>query len=74
MVIILQLAGPALLASMVIGLVIAIFQAATQVHEQTLTFVPKLLGIAILLLLTASWMIAKMNDYITELFSIISTL
>ena len=45
-----KLAGPLLLVSIVIGLIIAIFQAATQIHEQTLTFVPKVLVIALLLL------------------------
>ena len=72
MVIVLQLAAPALLASMVIGLIIAIFQAATQIHEQTLTFVPKLVGIAVLLLIMASWIMAQMNDFVTSIFDKIS--
>ena len=59
---------------MVIGLVIAIFQAATQIHEQTLTFVPKLVGIAVLLLITASWIMAQMNDFVTSIFDKISKL
>ena len=67
-------AAPALLASMVIGLIIAIFQAATQIHEQTLTFVPKLIGIAVLLLITASWIMAQMNDFVTSIFDKISKL
>ena len=46
----LKLAGPLLIVSIVIGLVVAIFQAATQIHEQTLTFVPKVLVLAFLLL------------------------
>ena len=74
MIIVLQLAAPALIASMVIGLVIAIFQAATQIHEQTLTFVPKLVGIAVLLLVTASWIMAQMNDFVTAIFDRISKL
>ena len=60
----LKLAGPFLVVSILIGLVIAVFQAATQIHEQTLTFVPKVLAIALLLLASGSWMIAMMNDYI----------
>lgn len=72
MIVILQLSGPALIISMVVGLVIAVFQAATQVHEQTLTFVPKLIAIAVLLLIGASWMITTMNDFITEIFALIS--
>lgn len=66
-----KLAMPMLIISMVVGLVVAVFQAATQIHEQTLTFVPKLLVIALLLLLTGSWMISVMNDFIHWLFSII---
>ncbi len=66
-----KLAMPMLIISMVVGLVVAVFQAATQIHEQTLTFVPKLLVIALLLLLTGSWMISVMNDFVHWLFSII---
>lgn len=66
-----KLAIPMLLISILVGLVVAIFQAATQVHEQTLTFVPKLLAIALLLLLTGSWMISTMNDFIHWLFGVI---
>ena len=46
-----KIAGPLLIASIVIGLIVAIFQAATQIHEQTLTFVPKLIIIALILLI-----------------------
>ena len=52
---IVKIAGPILLASVVIGLIVAIFQAATQIHEQTLTFVPKLVVIAAILLLSGSF-------------------
>ena len=45
-----EIAGPLLIVSIVVGLIVAIFQAATQIHEQTLTFVPKLLVIALVLL------------------------
>ncbi|MGN0654544.1 MAG: flagellar biosynthesis protein FliQ [Oscillospiraceae bacterium] len=74
MLIVLQLAGPALIASMVIGLIIAIFQAATQIHEQTLTFVPKLVGIAALLFIMASWIMAQMSDFVTAIFDKIARL
>lgn len=70
----LKLAGPMLLASIVIGLVIAIFQAATQIHEQTLTFVPKVLVIALMLIAMGSWMITVMDDLFQTLFSIIAGL
>ena len=58
----LKLAGPLLVVSIVIGLVVAIFQAATQIHEQTLTFVPKVLVIALMLIAMGSWMMTLMND------------
>ena len=61
---ILKLAGPLLIVSIVIGLVVAIFQAATQIHEQTLTFVPKIIVIVIMLLGLGSWMIAQLRDFI----------
>ncbi len=65
----LKLTAPLLLVSIAIGLVVAIFQAATQIHEQTLTFVPKVLAIALLLLILGSWMMTVMNDYVNELFT-----
>ena len=55
-----QLAGPPLLLSMLIGILIAIIQAATQIHEQTLTFVPKLLVIGLVLVFTGSSMLASL--------------
>ncbi|MEG0614654.1 MAG: flagellar biosynthesis protein FliQ [Oscillospiraceae bacterium] len=72
--IVLELSGPMLIISIVVGLVISIIQAATQVHEQTLTFVPKVLAIAVILLLTAPWMMNVLNDFTIKLFDIISKL
>lgn len=68
MVVAMKLAAPILLASVVIGLIVAIFQAATQIHEQTLTFVPKLIVIALILLLAGSWMITTLIDFTKLLF------
>lgn len=70
----LQLTAPLLLVSILIGLVVAIFQAATQIHEQTLTFVPKVLAIAVLLLVMGSWMMTVMNDFVSGLFTTIANL
>ena len=67
-----RLAGPLLLVSMAVGLVISVLQAATQIHEQTLTFVPKALTIAVLLLLMAPLMISSMNDFVLEIFDLIA--
>lgn len=72
MLLAIRLAGPLLIISMIVGLVIAIFQAATQIHEQTLTFVPKALTIAILLLLLAPSMINALDTFMVELFDIIT--
>lgn len=63
-----KLAAPLLIASIVIGLVIAIFQAATQIHEQTLTFVPKVLVIALMLLFLGSWMMTTMKEFFVLVF------
>lgn len=68
----LKLAAPVLVISVVVGLIIAIIQAATQVHEQTLTFVPKLIAIGLVLLFLGSWMIEVMNDFTLRLFSTIA--
>ena len=69
-----KLAGPLLAVSIIIGLVIAIFQAATQIHEQTLTFVPKIVAIALLMLLLGPWMITMLSDFMQNLFGMIPTL
>lgn len=70
----LKLSAPLLVASIAIGLVVAIFQAATQIHEQTLTFVPKVLIISLLLLLLGSWMMTLFSEFIHRLFALILTL
>ncbi len=62
------LSGPLLLAALVIGLIISIFQAATQINEQTLSFIPKLIGILLVLILSGPWMLQMMVDYIRRLF------
>lgn len=69
-----KLSAPLLLVSVLIGLVIAIFQAATQIHEQTLTFVPKLVAIALILLICSAWMITNLQDFFTYLMEIMAGL
>ncbi|MEZ3435892.1 MAG: flagellar biosynthesis protein FliQ [Lachnospiraceae bacterium] len=63
-----QLAGPLLVISMFVGIIIAILQAATQIHEQTLTFVPKLLVIGIILVFTGSSMLRSLQDFTVAMF------
>ena len=62
------LAGPLLLAALVIGLIVSVFQAATQINEQTLSFIPKLVGTFLVLILAGPWMLQIMVDYIRQLF------
>lgn len=66
-----QLAGPPLLISMLIGILISIIQAATQIHEQTITFVPKLLVIGIILVFTGSTMLTSLQEFTTRIFQLI---
>lgn len=65
----LMISAPLLLSALVIGLVVSIFQAATQINEMTLSFIPKLLGIFLVLIWTGPWMVNTMVDYIQRLFS-----
>ena len=70
----LMLSAPLLLAGLVIGLIISVFQAATQINEATLSFIPKLIGIFMTLILAGPWMLQSMTDYIRQLFESIPQL
>ena len=65
-----KLSAPVLLISMVVGILISIFQAATQIHEQTLTFVPKLLIIAVILVATGGSMLEQLQDFFVHVLSL----
>ena len=67
-----QLAGPVLIISMVVGIVISIIQAATQIHEQTLTFLPKLVVIGVILVINGSNMLRAMQDFTKQVFEMIA--
>lgn len=71
---IIKLVGPVLGAALIIGLIIAIFQATTSIQEQTMTFLPKLLTILLVLALLGSWMFASMGKYTIDLFKMIPVL
>jgi len=62
-----SLAAPILLTAMVIGLAISLFQAVTSIHEQTLTFVPKALGIVVLLVFLLPWMLRSVIEFTTAI-------
>ena len=68
------LSAPLLLSTLVIGLVISIFQALTQINENTLTFVPKMIVIAIVLVLAGPWMMDVMKSYTVNLFENMATI
>ncbi|MHA4867409.1 flagellar biosynthesis protein FliQ [Duganella sp. PWIR1] len=65
----LMIAAPMLLVALLIGLVVSIFQAATQINEQTLSFIPKLVGIFVALVVAGPWMLSIMLDYMREVFT-----
>lgn len=66
--------APMLLTSLAVGVLISLFQAATQINEMTLTFVPKLLAVAAVLLLAGSWMLGLLVDFTEALFKDIPNL
>ncbi len=71
---ILVLASPVLLVAMVIGLVVSILQATTSIQEQTLTFVPKIAAIMLVLALLGGWMFGSLAEYTRELFAMIPSM
>ena len=64
--------APLLLVSLCVGLLISIFQTVTSIQEQTLTFVPKILAVFLVMMLCGSWMLNIMLDYLTRLWSNLS--
>ena len=68
------IAAPILLTALIVGLVISIFQAATQINESTLQFVPKLVAMFVVLILLGPWMLQYLIDYIQRLFGSIPQL
>lgn len=66
-----QLGGPILVISMLVGVIISIIQAATQIHEQTITFVPKLLVIGVILVFTGGTMLQTLQDFTMQIFRMI---
>jgi flagellar biosynthetic protein FliQ len=69
-----MISGPMLLFGLIIGLTISIFQAVTQIQEMTLTFVPKILAIALALLVFLPWMINKLTDFARHMIELIPSL
>jgi flagellar biosynthetic protein FliQ len=65
----LLVSAPLLLTALVIGLIVSIFQAATQINEMTLSFIPKLLGMFAVLIIAGPWMLEMLTDYMQRLFT-----
>lgn len=63
-----EIAGPMLLVGLVIGLVVSIFQAVTSIQEQTLSFIPKIVGLAALIVIMGPWMLDKLVSYAQNLY------
>ena len=70
----LMVSAPLLLAALIVGLIVSVFQAATQINEMTLSFIPKLVAIFAALLISGPWIITMLTDYMRRLFGSIPTL
>lgn len=69
-----EVAGPMLLVGLVIGLVVSLFQAVTQIQEQSLSFIPKIIGLAALIVILGPWMLGQLVSYAQNLYSSIPSL
>jgi len=69
----LMLALPGLLTGMFLGLAVSIFQATTSINEMTLSFIPKIIGVVIVIILTMPWMLNEMTDFAKNIFNMIPT-
>jgi flagellar biosynthetic protein FliQ len=74
MMMVLELAGPILAVCLVVGLLVSIIQTITQIQEMTLTFVPKLIGVAVVLLVGGPWMIHQITVWVQNLWATIPSL
>jgi flagellar biosynthetic protein FliQ len=69
-----EIAGPMLLVGLVIGLVISIFQAVTSIQEQSLSFIPKIVGLGVIIVVLGPWMLDQLVNYAQNLFVSIPSL
>jgi len=69
-----EVGGPLLLVGLVIGLLVSIFQAVTQIQEQSLSFIPKIIGVAVLLVVLGPWMLHQLVSYTQNLFQSIPSM
>jgi flagellar biosynthetic protein FliQ len=69
-----KVAAPVLLTALLVGFLISLFQAATQIQEQTLSFVPKMIAVAIALLVSGNWVLSELVSFTHSLFDMLPTL
>jgi flagellar biosynthesis protein FliQ len=67
-------AAPVLIICLIVGIVVSIFQAATQIHEQTLSFVPKIVVVLIIMVVAGDWMVTQVSDFTKEAFNLIANM
>lgn len=72
--VVIKVGGPLLLLSMVVGVLVALFQAVTQIHEQTIGFILKVTVIVGVLLFAGGWMLTTLQDYAREIFDLMTTI
>ena len=70
----LMLAAPLLIASLVVGLIISVFQAVTSINEATLAFAPKIIAVMVAMIIFFPWMMSYMSDFTREIYSFIATM
>ena len=70
----LLLAAPLLIASLIIGLIISVFQAVTSINEATLAFAPKIIAVMVAMIIFFPWMMSYMSDFTREIYSFIATM
>ncbi|HEX5308119.1 MAG TPA: flagellar biosynthesis protein FliQ [Solirubrobacteraceae bacterium] len=70
----LKIAGPLLLVGLVVGLVVSVFQAVTQIQEQSLSLIPKIVGVAVIVVVLGPWMLGQLVTYTTSLYSSIPSM
>jgi flagellar biosynthesis protein FliQ len=70
----LKIAGPLLLAALVVGLLVSVFQAVTQIQEQSLSLIPKIAAVAVVIVLLGPWMLGQLVSYTTALYTSIPTM
>jgi flagellar biosynthetic protein FliQ len=70
----LKIAGPLLLAALLVGLLVSVFQAVTQIQEQSLSLIPKIAAVAVVVVLLGPWMLGQLVSYTTALYTSIPTM